>query len=277
MEWSKKVAVISGASGVLLGAFAKELASKGTKIAILSRKIENAQPVIDEITAAGGTAKAYKCDVLDKESLTKAEEQIFADFGEYHILINGAGGNMDKANTTNEVYSDADVTNPDVRSFFDLDPEVIQTVFSLNVMGAFITTQVFAKRMVNVKGATIINVSSMAAEKSLTKVLGYSAAKSALDNLTKWLAVHFANKGLRVNAVAPGFFVTNQNRNLLKTADGGLTPRSNKIISHTPMGRFGEVSDLFGAFLWLCDEDASGFVTGVVVPVDGGFSAYGGV
>ncbi|MGB2579481.1 NAD(P)-dependent dehydrogenase (short-subunit alcohol dehydrogenase family) [Elusimicrobium simillimum] len=277
MEWKDKVAVITGAGGVLLSACAKELASKGVKIAVLSRKLENAQATLDAITAAGGTAKAYACDVLDKPALEKAEEQIFKDFGQYHILINGAGGNMPKANTTSEVFNQEDMDNPGTLSFFDLDPAEVQKVFNVNFLGTFITTQVFAKRMIGVKGATVINFSSMAALRPMTKVLGYSAAKAAIDNFTKWLAVHFAEQGLRVNAIAPGFFLTNQNRALLTNPDGSLTPRSNKIISHTPMKRFGEVEDLFGAMLWLCDEDASAFVTGTVIAVDGGFSAYSGV
>jgi NAD(P)-dependent dehydrogenase (short-subunit alcohol dehydrogenase family) len=277
MDWSKKTAVITGAGGVLLSAFAVELAKKGAKVAVLSRRIEHAKETVDAITKSGGKAIAYACDVLDKASLIKAEEQIYKDFGDYHILINGAGGNSDKANTSSEFFNDADADNPEARSFFSLDPAEIQKVFAVNFMGAFITTQVFAKRMLGVKGAAVINVSSMSAFSPMTKVLGYSAAKAAVNNLTEWLAVHFANKNLRVNAIAPGFFLTRQNYNLLKKADGSLTPRSHKIISNTPMGRFGEVSDLFGTLFWLCDEEASGFVTGTVVPVDGGFNAYSGV
>ncbi len=272
-DWKNKTAVITGAGGVLLGAFAKHLASKGVKIAVLSRNPEHAQHTVEDIVKAGGTAKAYACDVLDKTSLVKAEEAIFKDFGTYHILINGAGGNMEKANTSAEYYDAKDTG----RSFFDLDSMEIQKVFNLNVLGAFLTTQVFAKRMVNVPGATVINVSSMAADRPMTKVLGYAAAKAALDNLTKWLAVHFSKTTLRVNAVAPGFFVTEQNRTLLKNADGTLTARSGKIIAATPMGRFGEVEDLFGAFMFLCDDEASKFVTGVTLAVDGGFSSYSGV
>jgi len=277
MNWSEKTAVITGAGGVLLGAFAVELAKKGTKVAVLSRNPDHAKETVDAITTAGGVARAYACDILDKSSLIKTEEQIYKDFGDYHILINGAGGNSDKANTTSEFFNETDLDDPQARSFFSLDALEIQKVFEINFMGTLLATQVFAKRMLNLKGATVINVSSMSAFSPLTKVLGYSAAKAAVNNLTEWLAVHFANKNLRVNAIAPGFFVTRQNANLLKNPDGSLTPRSHKIMSHTPMGRFGEAKDLFGTFFWLCDEEASGFVSGAVIPVDGGFHAYSGV
>ncbi|MDR1926841.1 MAG: SDR family oxidoreductase [Endomicrobium sp.] len=277
MDWNKKVAVITGAGGVLLSAYAKELASKGVKIAVLSRYIEHAQHTADEIIAVGGTAKAYACDVLDKENLIIAEDQIYRDFSQYHILINGAGGNIPNANTTNEFFKPEDSDNPNIRSFFDLDSKEIEKVFSVNFLGTFLVTQIFAKRMIGVKGATVINFSSMAAKSPMTKVLGYSAAKAAIDNFTKWLAVHFAEQGLRVNAIAPGFFLTNQNKLLLTNPDGSLTERSHKIINRTPMRRFGQVSDLFGTLTWLCDEEASGFVTGSVIAVDGGFQAYSGV
>ncbi|MDR1013076.1 MAG: SDR family oxidoreductase [Lactobacillales bacterium] len=277
MEWSNKVAIITGAGGVLLSAYAKELASKGVKIAVLSRSLEHAKRTADEITTAGNIAKAYACDVLDKENLIKIEKQIFEDFGQYHILINGAGGNMPNANTTNETFIFEDLNNSNTRSFFDIDSNEVEKVFSINFLGTFIVSQVFAKRMLGVKGATIINFSSMASQKPMTKVVGYSAAKAAIDNLTKWLGVHFAEQGLRVNAIAPGFFLTNQNRTLLTNPDGSLTERSHKIINHTPMRRFGEACDLFGTLSWLCDEDASGFVTGSIIAVDGGFQSYSGV
>jgi NAD(P)-dependent dehydrogenase (short-subunit alcohol dehydrogenase family) len=277
MNWKEKTAVITGAGGVLLGAFAVELAKRGTKVAVLDRDLEQAKATADTIAKDGGTAKAYACDVLDKTSLIKTEEQVHKDFGDYHILITGAGGNLDKANTTSEFFNEADLGNPDARPFFSLDAAEIQKVLNLNFMGTFLTAQVFIKRMLNVQGATVINMSSMSAFSPLTKVLGYSAAKAAINNLTEWLAVHFANTNLRVNAIAPGFFVTKQNQNLLKNPDGSFTPRSHKIIAATPMGRFGEVKDLFGTFFWLCDEEASGFVNGAVIPVDGAFNAYSGV
>jgi NAD(P)-dependent dehydrogenase (short-subunit alcohol dehydrogenase family) len=277
MDWHTKTAVITGGGGVLLSAYAKELALKGVKIAVLSRSLEHAQHTADEITASKGIARAYACDVLDKENLIKIEEQVYKDFGKYHILINGAGGNMPNANTTNEIFQPEDLDNASTCSFFDLDPKEIEKVFSVNFLGTFLVTQIFAKRMIGVKGSTVINFSSMAAQSPMTKVLGYSAAKAAINNFTKWLAVHFAEQGLRINAIAPGFFLTNQNKSLLTNSDGSLTKRSHKIISHTPMRRFGQVSDLFGTLSWLCDDEASGFVTGSVIAVDGGFQAYSGV
>jgi NAD(P)-dependent dehydrogenase (short-subunit alcohol dehydrogenase family) len=277
MEWNNKVAIITGAGGVLLSAYAKELASKGVKVAVLSKSLEHAQCTVNEITTAGNVAKAYACDVLDKENLIKIEKQIYKDFGQYHILINGAGGNMPNANTTNETFIFEDLNNSNTCSFFDIDSNEIEKVFSINFLGTFIVSQVFAKRMLGVKGGTIINFSSMAAQKPMTKVVGYSAAKAAIDNFTKWLAVHFAEQGLRVNAIAPGFFLTNQNRTLLTNSNGSLTERSHKIINHTPMRRFGTARDLFGVLSWLCDDDASGFVTGSIIDVDGGFQSYSGV
>lgn len=277
MEWNKKVVVITGAGGVLLSAYAKELASKGAKIAVLSRRFEGAKATADAITAVGGVARPYGCDILDKKNLVKVEEQIYKDFGQYHILINGAGGNIVNANTTNEIFDSKDLENPSTCSFFDLNFEDIEKVLAVNFLGTLIVTQIFAKRLINVKGSTIINFSSMASKNPMTKVLGYSAAKAAIDNFTKWLAVHFAEHGLRVNAIAPGFLLTNQNRTLLTNSDGSLTARSHKVIAHTPMKRFGEAKDLFGTLSWLCDEEASGFVTGSIIEVDGGFHAYSGV
>jgi NAD(P)-dependent dehydrogenase (short-subunit alcohol dehydrogenase family) len=277
MDWTKKVIVISGAGGVLLGACAKELALKGAKIAVLSRSLEHAEQTVNEIIAKAGIAKAYACDVLDKENLVTVEEQIYKDFGQYHILVNGAGGNMLNANTTNEVFNEKDLADSSIRSFFDLNLNDVEKVFSVNFLGTFLVTQVFAKRLLAIKRSAIVNFSSMASRRPMTKVFSYSAAKAAIDNFTQWLAVHFADYGLRVNAIAPGFFVTNQNKTLLTNPDGSLTHRSYKIIGHTPMGRFGEVSDLFGTLSWLCDEDASGFVTGSIIAVDGGFQAYSGI
>jgi len=277
MDWTKKVIVISGAGGVLLGACAKELALKGAKIAVLSRSLEHAEQTVNEIIAKAGIAKAYACDVLDKENLVTVEEQIYKDFGQYHILVNGAGGNMLNANTTNEVFNEKDLADSSIRSFFDLNLNDVEKVFSVNFLGTFLVTQVFAKRLLAIKRSAIVNFSSMASRRPMTKVFSYSAAKAAIDNFTQWLAVHFADYGLRVNAIAPGFFVTNQNKTLLTNPDGSLTHRSYKIIGHTPMGRFGEVGDLFGTLSWLCDEDASGFVTGSIIAVDGGFQAYSGI
>lgn len=274
-----RVAVITGAGGVLCSGFAKDLAEFGVKTAVLDLNFQAAQAVADEITAAGGTALPLKCNVLEKESLEQARLAVNENLGTCDILINGAGGNSPKGNTTKETFELKDITEKaeDIKTFFDLDPEGIKFVFDLNFLGTLLTTQTFAADMVGKENACILNISSMNAYRPLTKIPAYSAAKAAVSNFTQFMAVHFAPVGLRVNAMAPGFFSTNQNKALLYNEDGSLTPRSDKIISHTPMGRFGVPADLTGALLFLCDESYSGFITGVVLPVDGGFSAYSGV
>ena len=269
--------VITGAGGVLCSAFAKALAADGNKIALLDLNVEAAQKVADEINAEGGCAKAYKSNVLDKDELNAIHEQIIADFGKCDVLINGAGGNSPKCTTTHEEFELGDETADDISTFFNLDKEGFRFVFDLNLLGTLLPTQVFAKDMIGKKGCTILNVSSMNAFRPLTKIPAYSSAKAAVSNFTQWLAVHFAKQGIRVNAIAPGFFVTNQNRALLFNEDGTPTPRTNKILAATPMGRFGDPDELLGALRFLVDEKAAGFVTGVVIPVDGGFSAYSGV
>lgn len=273
----KKVAVITGAGGVICSTFAKAMAENGYAVALLDLNGEAAEKVAKEIRENGGEAAAYSANVLDKEILESIHEQIKKALGECTVLINGAGGNSPKCTTAHETFEKGDEAADDIKTFFNLDKAGFDFVFSLNLMGSLLPTQVFAKDMLGKEGCSIINISSMNAFRPLTKIPAYSAAKAAVSNFTEWLAVHFAEEGIRVNAIAPGFFVTNQNRAMLFNEDGTPTPRTGKILSATPMKRFGEVSELVGTLLWLTDPKASGFVTGIVVPVDGGFSAYSGV
>jgi NAD(P)-dependent dehydrogenase (short-subunit alcohol dehydrogenase family) len=269
--------VITGAGGVLCSTFAKAMAAAGHPVALLDLNIDAAQAVADEINAAGGKAAAYQTNVLEKENLEQVHDRILNDLGKCRILINGAGGNSPKCTTAHELFEDGDETKTDIATFFNLDKSGFNFVFDLNLMGTLLPTQVFAKDMLGEDGCSILNISSMNAFRPLTKIPAYSAAKAAVSNFTQWLAVHFAGQGIRVNAIAPGFFVTNQNRALLFDENGKPTPRTEKILHATPMGRFGKAEELTGTLLWLTDSNASGFVTGIVVPVDGGFSAYSGV
>ena len=276
---SGKIAVVTGGGGILCSNFSQELARNGASVAVLDLNLEAAQKTADIITAAGGEAIAVACNVLDVESLTQAAAQVKEAFGTWDILINGAGGNNPRATTTKEYYEDGDEANenPNDVTFFDLDPKGFEFVFSLNFMGTMLPTQVFAKELAAKKSGTILNISSMAAPCPMTKVPAYGAAKAGISNFTQYLAVYFASAGIRVNAMAPGFFVTGQNEKLLLNPDGTYTSRSQKIVGHTPMRRFGKPEELLGTLIWLCDENASGFVTGTVINVDGGFMAYSGV
>lgn len=279
IDLNGKTAVVTGGGGVLCSSFAQALAECGANVAVLDLRQEAADRVADEIKAKGGKAIGVSANVLQRESLEAALETVLAAFGGVDILLNGAGGNHPKGSTTKEIFEKGDEKG-DIEgliSFFDLDPDGVQFVFNLNFLGTLLPTQVFAKEMLKSSEPVILNVSSMNAFRPLTKIPAYSAAKAGVSNFTQWLAVHFASAGIRVNAIAPGFFVTAQNQALLFDADGKPTARSGKILAHTPMRRFGEPGDLLGTLLWLCDSKASGFVTGVVVPVDGGFSAYSGV
>ncbi len=269
--------VITGAGGVLCSAFAKDLALKGHKVALLDLNEQAVETAAKEIRELGGVAYGYKANVLDKDALKEVHEKILADIGECDILINGAGGNSPKCTTTHEEFEKGDETAEDISTFFNLDKAGFQFVFDLNMLGTLLPTQVFAVDMIGKKGCCILNISSMNAFRPLTKIPAYSSAKAAVSNFTEWLAVHFAKEGIRVNAIAPGFFVTNQNRALLFDENGNPTPRTEKILRATPMGRFGEADELLGAVNWLLDEKAASFVTGVVIPIDGGFSAYSGV
>lgn len=274
--YKDKAVVITGAGGVLCSMMAKEYAKLGAKVAVLDLNLAAAQKVADEIVAEGGVAKAYAVNCLEKESMEKAKSSINAELGLTDILINGAGGNNPKGTTSHDYFSEADMKDPDVKSFFDLDGNGVDFVFKLNFLATFLTTQVFAKDMVG-RGGNIINVSSMNAFRPLTRIPAYSGAKASVSNFTEWLAVHFAKEGIRVNAIAPGFFVTKQNYGLLFDENGAPTERSKKILASTPMGRFGEPEEILGTLTWLTDDTKAGFVTGIVVPIDGGFSAYSGV
>lgn len=269
--------VITGAGGVLCSAFAKFLAEKGNNIALLDINFDSANKVAEQINKNGGSAKAYKTNVLDKENLNGVHKQVLKDFGKCDILINGAGGNSPKCTTTNEIFEKNFENDDENITFFDLDKAGFQFVFDLNILGTVLTTQVFAPDMIGKKGCNILNISSMNAYRPLTKIPAYSAAKAGVSNLTQWLATHFAKENIRVNAIAPGFFVTNQNKALLFDENGNATKRTQKILNATPMGRFGDEKELLGALEFLTDSEKSSFITGVILPIDGGFSAYSGV
>lgn len=271
VDLSSKVAVLTGAGGVIISEYAKALAASGAKVALLDINLPAAQKVADEI---GENALAIETNALSKESLENAKKIVNEKFGKVNMLVNGAGGNNPKATTDNE-YMTPDIAEG-AKTFFDLDELGLKFVFDLNITSAFLTTQVFAPDMLE-NGGNIINLSSMNAFRPLTKIPAYSAAKAGISNFTQWLAVHFAPMGIRCNAIAPGFFVGNQNRGLLFNPDGTPTPRTHKILAGTPMNRFGDVSELVGALLFLADDNSSGFITGTILPVDGGFNAYSGV
>jgi len=258
---------------------ARALAACGAKIAVADLKVEAAEAVAALIRKEGGVAISVGCNVLDKQSLATANDKVKKELGPVDILINGAGGNHPKGQTSLEYLRKEDISGAakDLVTFYDLDPKGIEFVFNLNFLGTLLPTQAFTREMVAKGQGTVINISSMNAFRPLTKIPAYSGAKAAVSNFTQWLAVHFSKVGIRVNAIAPGFFVTDQNRKLLNNSDGSRTPRGNTIISHTPLGKFGDAEDLVGTLLWLTSEEASGFVTGVVIPIDGGFAAFSGV
>ncbi|WP_397444827.1 SDR family oxidoreductase [Polaribacter sp. R77954] len=273
-----KTIVLTGAGGVLCSTMAKALSRQGHKIAVLDLREEAANSVAQEINSEGGEAIGVSANVLEKESLEKAKQVINNAFGEVDILVNGAGGNHPLGTTSNPFFAMEDLQNTTegFKTFFDLDPKGIEFTFNLNFLGTLIPTQVFAVDMVGREGCSILNISSMNAFTPLTKIPAYSGAKAAISNFTQWLAVHFSKVGIRVNALAPGFFLTDQNRALLTNEDGSLTQRGQQIIDQTPMGRYGTPDDLISATHFLC-ADASAFVTGIVIPIDGGFAAYSGV
>jgi NAD(P)-dependent dehydrogenase (short-subunit alcohol dehydrogenase family) len=279
IDLKDKVVVITGGAGVLGSSWTDALAECGAKVAILDLSLENAEKKAAEVVANGKMAIGVEANVLNKASLKKAHEVVLEKFGPCDILINGAGGNNPKGTTTKEYLYEDDLQegHEDLITFFDLDENGVRFVFDLNFLGTLLPTQEFAKDMIGRKGCNIINISSMNSFTPLTKIPAYSGAKAAISNFTQWLAVHFSKVGIRVNAIAPGFFVTKQNEALLKNPDGSYTERSHKILNSTPMGRFGEAEELIGALLFLVNEEASSFVNGIVIPIDGGFSAYSGV
>ena len=276
-DLSGKVAVVTGAGGVLCSAFAKVLARAGAKVALLDLNYDAADNYAQEIRSEGYEAIAYACNVLDKDACYAVADRVLEDLGPCDILLNGAGGNNPRATTDKEYFEVGDV-EADTKSFFDLDKSGVEFVFGLNFLGTMIPTQAFARQMVGRAGCNILNISSMNAYTPLTKIPAYSGAKAAISNFTQWLAVHFSKAGIRVNAIAPGFFATKQNQALLFNPDGSPTARTGKILAATPMGRFGDSEkELSGAVLFLLNNEAASFITGVTLPIDGGFSAYSGV
>lgn len=270
---NNRVAVITGGSGVLCSKMGVELSRHGVKIAILNRTKEKGDLVAQKIIESGGKAITLAANVLDRESLEKAKVDVLTEFGRIDILINGAGGNHPDAITSEETYKEDEIG----KSFFELEEEGFSQVFASNFTGTFLASQVFGKELLKQPSPIIINISSMSSYSPMTKVPAYSAAKAAVNNFTMWMSIHFAETNMRINAISPGFFLTSQNRDLLLSEDGSYTERSKKIISSTPMKRFGKPEDLLGTLLWLIDESYSGFITGITVPVDGGFMAYSGV
>ena len=279
IDLTSKVAAVTGGGGVLCGCMAGALGECGAAVAVLDLREDAAEAVAGKIREAGGKAMGVACNVLQRESLDRARETIEEQLGPVDILVNGAGGNHPKGTTSREYLlpEDLQVEIEGVTTFFDLDPEGVQFVFNLNFLGTLLPTQAFARGMAERQHGVVINISSMNAFTPLTKIPAYSGAKAAVSNFTQWLAVHMSKVGVRVNAIAPGFFLTDQNRSLLTKEDGELTDRGKTIVSQTPMGKFGSPQDLVGTLLWLLDDGAAGFVTGTVIPVDGGFSAFSGV
>ena len=274
IDYSGKVVVITGAGGIICGAMARAFAQSGAKVAALDLNEGAVKALADELKADGFICEGYKANVLDPEALEEVHKAVLRDLGECDVLVNGAGGNNPRATTDNEYQHEAKEGG---KSFFELDPNGVDFVFKLNFQGTLLPTQTFAKDMVERKSGNILNISSMNAYIPLTKIPAYSAAKAGISNFTQWLATHFAGTGIRCNAIAPGFLVSNQNRALLFNEDGTPTARSAKILNGTPMGRFVDSEELLGGMFFLTDDRAASAITGVVLPIDCGFAAYSGV
>ena len=272
VDLSGRVALVTGGNGGIGGMFCRALAACGAKVIVLGRNLERCQKVVDEIVAGGGEADAISADVTDEAAMLRVKEEVERKYGKLNILINAAGGNVRSATVPQEQMADGGET-----TFFDVPASEIQKELDLNLRGTWMPSKILTPLMLGQQGACVINISSMSAFGPLTKIPGYSSAKAGVSNYTQWLATYLARSGVRVNAIAPGFFMTEQNHALQFNSDGTPTPRVKKILAGTPMGRYGELSELIGALLFLVDERAAGFVTGVVLPVDGGYSAYSGV
>lgn len=279
-QFQDQVAVVTGAGGVLCSEIAVKLAQEGAKVVLVGRTAEKLQKVADRITAENGVCMVCACDVTDEAAVEKLAAKTLATFGPCRYLINGAGGNNNKAITTNFTYEPQELRPDkpdDMVSFFDLDMHVFESVLKINTLGTVIPVRAFARQMAQEGRGSILNFASMNSTRPLTRVPAYAMSKAAVVNLTQWLAVYFAPAGIRVNAVAPGFFVNDRSRKILYTPEGGLSKRGENITSHTPMARFGDPKELLGSVLWLLDDDNAGFVTGITVPVDGGFLAHSGI
>jgi NAD(P)-dependent dehydrogenase (short-subunit alcohol dehydrogenase family) len=273
-DLSGKAAAVTGGGGDLCGHMVEVLGAMGVKVAVIDISLDKAEARAQSVSKAGGVAEAYRCDILNADQVRGCYDAVCSRWGSPDFLINGAGGNDPRGSTSDEFHEREKPLDPGGKSFFDLDPAGFRQVFDLNFLGTFLVTQVFSKGMVTKGKGAIVNISSMSAFTPLTKVAAYSAAKASVSNFTRWLAVHFSRTGVRVNALAPGFFMTEQLKFLhIDRNTGELLPRAHKVIAHTPMGRYGEPDDLIGTLVWLL-SDASSYVTGVVVPVDGGFSSY---
>ena len=280
MIWKDRVAVVTGAGGTLCSEIAVDLAKKGVKTVLMGRTVSKLETVAEKITSSGGICRVERCDVNEETFLQKTADRILNEWGPCRILINGAGGNNINALTTNTVFDPGELSDekpPEMRGFFDLDMDLFKSVLNTNTIGTVIPCKIFGRQMACAGGGAILNFGSMNTYRPLSRIPAYAMSKAAITNFTQWLAAYFASANIRVNAVAPGFFVNERSIKYLCTSDGGLSPRGQNVMHHTPMQRFGNARDLLGCVEWLLDDDKSGFVTGITVPVDGGFLSCTGV